>query len=237
MKSAPAKEQLRLRKRRSLSGPIVFIVFFVSAVGLWGNGVSRKDRFWDQVDVAPILQAGFRHQGPVSEHDFELLVRDNFRFIYFNALREDLFLSMPKPEKVAGRIARVFELSEEIRTLVDQGRRLPAACPATGRKELADRLARSSEELYTTVHDFFAEGHVSRYECKVGVVHGTDRPLFSDYLDECVEICEMLDRELVRYFLNPVPGVIRLSDYESVSIEVLSVTLRRLSLFVSRSMN
>ncbi len=237
MKATPAKEQVRFCKSRSVSSLIVSIVFLLSATGLWANGVSRKDRFWDQVDVAPILQAGLRHQGPASERDFEQRIRDNFRFIYFNALREDLFLSMPKPEKVANRIARVFELSEQIRALVDQGRSLPADCPAISRKQLAERLACSSEELYTTVHDFFAEGHVSRYECRVAVAQGTERPLFSDYLDECEGICEMLDKELVRYFLNPVPGVVRLADYESVSIEVLSVTLHRLSLFVSKSMN
>ncbi|RPI25218.1 MAG: hypothetical protein EHM61_14955 [Acidobacteria bacterium] len=237
MKAAPAKKQVRSCKRRRPSHLVVFVVFLLSAVSLSGGGVSRKDRFWDQVDVAPILQAGLRHQGPVSEQDFEQLIRHNFRFIYFNALREDLFLSMPKPEKVASRIARVFELSEEIRTLVKEGRGLSPDCPSLKRKQLADELARSSEQLYATVHDFFAEGHVSRYECRVGVEQGTECPLFSDYLNECAEICGMLDEALVRYFLNPAPGVVRLSDYGAVSIEVLSVTLRRLSLVVSKSMD
>ncbi|GEM_PF-2349813 len=236
MKTVNAYLQDRHRPPKSLFGFGIFLIFVFFSGTLTASGVSRKDRFWDQVDVAPILQAGLRHQGLVSGQDFEQLVRSNFRFIYFNALRQDLFLSMPKPEKVAGRIAKVFELSEHIRTLVEEGRNLPADCESSRRKQLVDELGRSSEELYTTVHDFFAEGHVSRYECNLGVVRGTDRPLFSDYLDECAGICQMLDKELVRYFLNPAPGVVQLSDYQSVSIEVLSVTLRRLSLYVLKTM-
>lgn len=235
MKAANAHRKTP-RMQRSLLGLGIFLALVAVLGALTAHGASRKDRFWDQVDVAPILQAGLRHQGLVPERDFEKLIRTNFQFIYFNALRQDLFLSMPKPEKVAHRIAKVFELSEQIRTLVEEGLNLGPDCPSTQRRRLVEELRRSSEALYATVHDYFAEGHVSRYECNVGIVRGTDRPLFSDYLDECSDICRMMDKELVRYFLNPAPGVVQLSDYQSVSIEVLSVTLRRLSLAVSRSM-
>ena len=191
--------------------------------------VSNKERFWEEMDVTALLTA-VKHRGAqVSDEECEILVRQNLKHIYFNALQTDQFLGMPKPDRVASQACTVFRLSQELRSLLEEARALPPEETSPERLgKTARKIGERAGALHRRFREFFREENLT--EC--GVALDLSQPLparFSSYLERSEEIRKALDSELDRYFLNPAPDIIELSAYKTCSITELSLSLRELS--------
>jgi hypothetical protein len=223
--------------RRSVGFLLVSLLsidLFFSSEALYGS--SRHGRFWETVDVTDILRALGPGRVHPTEPDYEALVRLNLKYVYFNALRKDQFIAMPKPQRVAERMSKVFQLSGRLRVYLAQGRQLLAKDASTSElKQSARQIGRCAQDLHGTFRDFFQQDSQSLCAANLSACED-DRSRFTEYLAECEQMLALLDREIDRYFLNPAPGIIEISDYRGCSVTVLSQSIHRLSSLFEKSL-
>ncbi len=110
--------------------------------------VSRKDRFWEKVNVEAIVKA-ITEDGATSAEECERLVRLNLRHLYFNSLDTDQFVGMPNPKRVAERMAKMLLLRKQLRSLLDDGARLSnQPCSQAEFRHAARRIGKCADEIY-----------------------------------------------------------------------------------------
>jgi len=216
----------------------VLLVLFVELLFVASPllGISRKDKFWEEADVSAVVKAVRQNRREVSSDlECEKLVRLNFKHLYFNALQTDRFIAMPKPDRVLERMSKVFSLAAELRSAIDEAHRLSDAGRAMPElRRAAKRIEDCAAGIHDTFHDFFKEDTIGSFRVDLPATE-EERARFTEYLAACEKIWPLLDQELARYFLNPTPGIVKVSTFRSCSIPVLSLCLQRLSLDFQKS--
>jgi hypothetical protein len=219
------KQSIRIRRFSVLALILGFVAPALSPV--WS--ADREEKLWEEVDVSPILTALRQRGVETTERDCEELVRSNLKHIYFNTLQTEQFLGMPKPDRVADQVSRVFSLSHGLRSLLDEAHALSAEkASAHTLRKTAREIGQRAGALHRRFCEYFRED--DRAECALKVAPSESSGVgFERYLARCEAIWTALDSELDRYFLSPSPGTIELSAYRTCSISQLSLSLRKLS--------
>jgi hypothetical protein len=222
--------------RHAAGFPLLALLAFqlvFSCEGLYGS--NRHGRFWETVDVSDVLDALGERSAGLAVPDCEELVRLNLKYVYFNALRKDQFIAMPKPQRVAERMSKIFHLSGQLRVQIEDGRELLEKETRTSElKQAARQIGRRAQDLYGTFRDFFQEDTLAVCAAKLSNCED-ERTRFFEYLADCEGMLALLDREIDRYFLNPAPGVIEVADYRACSVAMLSRSIQKLSVLFEKS--
>lgn len=190
----------------------------------------RIDRMnLDGVDLGPLQLAARNCKPDLAEEELRHLVEANFRFVFFNQLNESRFLVPPPAEKVVQRIVSILAANEKLREIIEKGRELAAH---RGSKRQLRALVREIGDTAKQLNQEFVQYFVEVREAKYSIhlpSEGDISSTFVHYLVQSERIQRELTAELERYFFNPVPGSVHLSDYDGGSITVLSESLVRLS--------
>jgi len=160
----------------------------------------------------------------------------NYRHLYFNALDIDRFIAMPKPKRVLERMSEVFQLNAKLDKALEDARRLTeVGSPKPSQlRSAARRIKDCARGLRKVFRNFFKEDNKGSFEVNIDA-EGQGQKGFEGYLDACERISALLNKEIERYFLNPSPGVVTLSAYQTCSIPVLSLSLEELSAAIEKS--
>lgn len=185
------------------------------------------------VDIS-VLQDRARQRLEGPDKELDLMLRKNLTFIFYNKLNRKRFLVAPPPEKVVERIRSVLDLSEDLSTLISEGRSLMLDPQQDSPPDfLVKRIGQTARDLRDAFEGYFLEGHGSDYSLKVPLSRepGTQ---FMHFLVQSHRISLELTRKLDEYFFDTSPGAVTLSQYRASSIRTLTESLQLLSRAVEK---
>ncbi len=194
----------------------------------------RLDPSIDKVDLSPLWDLAQQRSEEVSEAELRTLVWSNFRFLFYNKLNRNNFLATPKPDLVVEKIVGVLNLNERLGLLIGEAQR-SANREASWRKkaQLVGEIDRSARKLRSAFSQYFMDEGSTTYRIRMAKTKA--KPIQFRYcLIQLNHVNLSLTRELGRYFFNPAPGLVRLSEYQSSSIAVLCESLVKLSVFTKK---
>ena len=221
--------------------PLLFFFFFLTS-DLWGQ-FTKSDFGWksrrldpsiDKVDLRPLWDLAQQRSAEVPEAELRTLVWSNFRFLFYNKLNRNNFLATPGLNLVVEKIVGVLNLNERLGLLIEEAQR-SSNREASWRKkaQLVKEIDRSARKLRSAFSQYFVDEGSTTYRIKVA--RTTAKPVQFRYcLTQLNQVNMSLTRELDRYFFNPAPGLVRLSEYQSSSIGVLCESLVKLSVFTKK---
>ncbi|MFQ5930468.1 MAG: hypothetical protein ACE5MK_12295, partial [Acidobacteriota bacterium] len=132
---------------------------------------------------------------------------------------------------VVKKIASILRLNRQLQELVQEGKELVTKKGSDHEKrQLVRQTENLAKELRDTFQQYFLDIHESSYTLDVGAFE-TNYSQFVHYIVLSERLNRLLTEEVERYFLNPAPGVVEISEYGDVSITVLSECLQRVSTF------
>jgi len=196
-----------------------------------GSRPPKLDPPIDQVDLKPLWDLAQQRTGEASKAELRTLVWSNFRFLFYNKLNRDRFLATPGPNLVVEKIVGVLNLNARVGLLIKEAQR-SSKREASWRKkaQLVSEIDRLARKLRSSFSQYFVDEGSTTYRIKLARM--TEKPIQFRYcLSQLNHVNMSLTRELDRYFFNPAPGLVRLSEYQSSSIGVLCESLVRLSVF------
>lgn len=179
------------------------------------------------------LQAEALQRFPdLSAEEAVRLVRENFRHVYANCVKESRFLVKPNNQRIAARTLEILRLQRDLsRTLARARRSLAArAEPTRGRAaSIQVSLVREAGRTGRKIRDIFRENFLDMSHASFQMTLGTGRNSFLMFLLEAERINRLLSQEMERYFLRDRPGIVAVGDYERPSIGVLGDALAKLA--------
>ncbi len=222
--------------------PLLFLSFSFLTSDLSGQ-IAKSFTGWkaprldppiDEVDLSPLWDLAQQRSTEVPEAELRTLVWSNFRFLFYNKLNRERFLATPRPNLVVKKIVGVLNLNERLSLLIEEARR-SSDREASWRKkaQLVSEIDRSARKLRSAFSQYFVDEGSTTY--RIRLARTKAKPVQFKYcLTELNHVNMSLTRELDRYFFNPAPGLVRLSEYQSSSIGVLCESLVRLSVFTKK---
>ncbi len=225
-----------------LKFPLLFLCFSSLTSDLCGQitksitgfRAPKLDPSIDKVDLTPLWDLAQQRSAELPEAELKTLVWSNFLFLFYNKLNKDRFLATPKPNLVVEKIVGVLNLNARVGLLIEEAQR-SSKREASWRKkaQLVSEIYRSARKLRSTFSQYFVDEGSTTYRIKLARM--TEKPIQFRYcLSQLNHINMSLTRELDRYFFNPAPGLVRLSEYQSSSIGVLCESLVKLSVFTKK---
>ena len=191
--------------------------------------LKRANLSFEDLDFASLQKQAFQRDLGLSERELDRVIRSNFRFIFLNKLNTDGFLAIPAPQKVVDRMVLVLQLNEQLKSLVQKGRQLAVTRrQEIVRRQLVRQMGKLAKELQDVFSEYFLEIQRSTYQIRFPrLTHTQTR--FVHYVIQSDRISRLISQEVDDYFFNPAPEAIELSEYDRVSIKVLSGALHGLS--------
>ena len=196
-----------------------------------GFRAPKLDPSIDQVDLSPLCDLAQQRSTEVPEAELRTLVWSNFRFLFYHKLNRNNFLVDPGPNLVVKKIVGVLNLNERLGLLIKEARR-SSDREASWRKkaQLVGEIDRSARKLRSAFSQYFVDEGTTTF--RIRVAKTSVKPVQFRYcLSQLNHVNMSLTRELDRYFFNPAPGLVRLSEYQNSSIAVLCESLVKLSVF------
>ncbi len=194
---------------------------------------AKKANFsFEDLDFSPLRKQAFDRDLGLSEDELERVIRLNFRFIFLNKLNINRFLIIPTPQKVVDRMVSVLQLNEQLKSLVQKGRQLAVSQRRQDvRIQLIRQIGQLAKELQDVFSEYFLEINRSTYQIGFPrLTHTQTR--FVYYVVQSDRISRLITQAVDNYFFNPTPEAIELSEYDRISIKVLSEALHELSQIV-----
>ena len=190
----------------------------------------------DRVDLKPLWDLAQQRSTEVPEAELRTLVWSNFRFLFYNKLNRNNFLTNPGPDLVVEKIVGVLNLNERLGLLIEEAQKSVAKREVSWREkaQLVTEIDRSARKLRSAFSQYFVDEGSASYRIRVAKIDA--KPIQFRYgLSQMDHVNTSLTRELDRYFFNPAPGLVRLSEYQSSSIGVLCESLVKLSRFTKKA--
>ena len=159
-----------------------------------------------------------------------LLARRNLQYLFFNRLNRSRFLALPSPQDVAERVSMLLRLNREISRSIGNGKTfLQPTAPRpkiSQQRQLIREIEGTTKRLRQQFGEFFLEPVDSSFSFSMPISKKDFR--FLHFVHQADRINQHLTQEMDGYFLAESPGSIHFSDYQKVTITVLTESLLRL---------
>lgn len=181
------------------------------------------------VDFTSLQEEARRSRSAFVGEDLEKLVLSNFSYIFHNKLNRRVYRVTPDPQDIVGRIVNILRLNAQLRDLIGRGRELVVVKESNIEKL---KLVRMIEDLSGRIRGLFRHHFLDPrgggYTFSSKTFDSKDHQ-FTHYIVLSDRISRLLSTELDHYFFNSMPGVVEVSDFEQVSIQVLTKSLNKAS--------
>lgn len=185
---------------------------------------------FDKVDLSALYEEGRRRNPELPSQAVEALIRRNMHFVFFNKINQGHFLVKPAPRQMVSKVEKIVELQAELDGLFEQAR-LISSLPSKqkARRKLIRKIGDCGRSIQKTFNEYFADYSSAPFLVKCCLPAAT-QARFSAFLVQTERIRGLLDNEVNRYFFEPTPSVVDVSDYfERYSVSTLGGSLYELS--------
>lgn len=192
---------------------------------------SRESSFhFDNVDLSALYEEGRRRNPQLPPETVEEMIRRNMHFVFFNKINQGHFLVKPAPRQMVSKVEKIVGLLAELDGLLEQARRIsPNPSKVKARKKLIRKIGDCGRSIQKTFNEYFADYSGAPFLVKCCPSAAT-QARFSSFMQQTEQIRSLLDKEVNRYFFEPTPSVVEVSDYfEKYSVATLSGSLYELS--------
>lgn len=223
---------------RLLSVLVLVVLEYSMVFAGGGDGFTRSlsDLSFDRVDYSVLTVQLESRESLNGRSRLDLLVQHNLKYLYHHKMNRARFLVAPDPQNVIGVMTEIFESSNRIGGLIDQGSGMIQDEPGVDQmKWVVEEIGAEARDLKARFADYFVEGHNSRFEVVVPKTRNASDQ-FRAFLRDGGRINRQLESKLDGYFLADSPGAVRVSDYSSSSIGTLVEALNQLSRVVLKEM-
>ena len=197
----------------------------------------RRNISLEGVDFTSLQEEAHRRKPALVGEDLEKLVLSNFSHIFHNKLNRRVHIVTPDPQDIVGRIVNILKLNAQLRDLIGRGRELVVVQESDVEKhKLVQKIGDLSDRIRGVFRRHFLDLRVGSYTFSSKMFDSKDHQ-FSYYIVLSDRISRLLSTELDHYFFNSMPGVVKVSDFEQASIQVLTKSLNKVSLLAAERLH
>lgn len=196
---------------------------------LSNGGNRRRNVSLEGVDFTSLQEEARSIKSALVGEDLEKLVLSNFSHIFNNKLNRRVYRVTPDPQDIVGRIVNILRLNAQLRDLIGRGRELAVEQESDIEKlKLVKMIEDLSGRIRGVFRRHFLDPRGGAYTFSSKTFDSKDHQ-FTHYIVLSDQISRLLSTELDHYFFNSMPGVVEVSDFKQVSIQVLTKSLNKAS--------